>query len=171
MSKSSPSNKEIDQNLIRTIAELINEADLSEIEIEKDDFRVRVTRSRPTEALTYAAPPPVVAQAAPAAPAAPAGAGPASVVESAPTTPADDLAANPGTLPSPMVGTTYLSPEPDADPFVDVGSKVSEGQTVVIVEAMKTMNQIPAHRSGTITKILVADAQPVEYGEPLVVIE
>ncbi len=167
MSKSSPSNKEIDQNLIRTIAELINEADLSEIEIEKDDFRVRVTRSRPAEAVTYAAPP-VVTQTAPAAPA---GAGPASVVETTPATPADDLAANPGTLPSPMVGTTYLSPEPDADPFVDVGSKVSEGQTVVIVEAMKTMNQIPAHRSGTITKILVADAQPVEYGEPLVVIE
>ncbi len=164
MSKPSPTNKEIDQDLIRAIAELINEADLSEIEIEKDDFRVRVTRSRAPEAVQYAAPQP--------APPAPVSASPANIVEPVQaSTPADDLAANPGTLPSPMVGTTYLSPEPDAAPFVSVGSKVSEGQTVVIVEAMKTMNQIPAHRSGTITKILVTDSQPVEYGEPLVVIE
>ena len=166
MSKSSPTTKEIDQDLIRTIAELINEADLSEIEIEMDDFRVRVTRSRAPETIQYAAP------QLPAAPAAPVATGPASILEPAPADSAgDDLAANPGTLPSPMVGTTYLSPEPDAAPFVSVGTKVSEGQTVVIVEAMKTMNQIPAHRSGTVTKVLVADAQPVEYGEPLVVIE
>ncbi|HHG89669.1 MAG TPA: acetyl-CoA carboxylase biotin carboxyl carrier protein [Devosia sp.] len=164
MSKSSPENKEIDQDLIRAIAELINEADLSEIEIEKDDFRVRVTRSRAPEAVQYTAPQP--------APLAPANTSPANVVEPVQvSTPADDLAANPGTLPSPMVGTTYLSPEPGAAPFVSVGTKVAEGQTVVIVEAMKTMNQIPAHRSGTVTKVLVSDAQPVEYGEPLVVIE
>jgi acetyl-CoA carboxylase biotin carboxyl carrier protein len=83
----------------------------------------------------------------------------------------EDLASNPGTLTSPMVGTAYRSPEPGKPAFVDVGTKVSEGQTVLIIEAMKTMNQIPAHRSGTVTRILVDDAQPVEYGEPLVVIE
>ena len=84
---------------------------------------------------------------------------------------ADELAANPGTLTSPMVGTAYVAPEPGKPPFVSVGAKVTEGQTVLIIEAMKTMNQIPAHRSGTISRILVEDAQPVEYGQPLVVIE
>ena len=84
---------------------------------------------------------------------------------------AEDLSSNPGTLTSPMVGTAYRSPEPGKPAFVDVGTKVSEGQTLLIIEAMKTMNQIPAHRSGTVTRILVQDAQPVEYGEPLVVIE
>ena len=84
---------------------------------------------------------------------------------------AEDLASNPGTLTSPMVGTAYLSPEPGAKPFVEVGTKVTEGQTVLIVEAMKTMNQIPAHKSGTVTRLLVSDASPVEYGEPLLVIE
>jgi acetyl-CoA carboxylase biotin carboxyl carrier protein len=84
---------------------------------------------------------------------------------------AEDLASNPGTLTSPMVGTAYRSPEPGKPAFAEVGSKVTEGQTVLIIEAMKTMNQIPAHRSGTVTRMLVDDAQPVEYGEPLVVIE
>ncbi len=165
MSKPSQPNHEIDQKLIRTIAELLNEADLCEIEIEKDDFRVRVTRSKPAQVAHYSAP------AGAPVPAAPPPASPVSIVDAAPASAADDLAANPGTLPSPMVGTAYLSPEPDTAPFVSVGSKVTEGQTVVIVEAMKTMNQIPAHRSGTITRILVEDAQPVEYGEPLVVID
>jgi len=161
MSKSS----QVDQELIRSIAELLNDADLAEIEIEKDDFRVRITRSWPSEAPQYMAAP-VPAVAAPAAPAA------VSVVEAAPTAKQEnDIASNPGTLTSPMVGTTYLSPEPDTSPFVTIGSKVSEGQTVLIVEAMKTMNQIPAHRSGIIVKILVDDSQPVEYGEPLVIIE
>ena len=85
--------------------------------------------------------------------------------------PVEDLASNPGTLPSPMVGTAYLSPEPGKPAFVSVGARVTEGQTVLIIEAMKTMNQIPAHRSGTVTRILVEDATPVEYGQPLVVIE
>ncbi len=161
---------QVDQDLIRNIAELLNEQNLAEIEIEHEGFRVRVTRSYASPAGTLA-PPPVYAVAAqpaavghaPAPSAAPGHAPAAAAVE--------DLAANPGTLTSPMVGTAYRSPEPGATPFVDVGAKVSEGQTVLVIEAMKTMNQIPAHRSGTVTRILVEDAQPVEYGEPLIVIE
>jgi len=157
---------QVDQDLIRTIAELLNEKDLAEIEIEREDFRVRVTRSFAKETVQFAAPAAVAPPAAPAP--APAQQGSAPV---AATSSADDLSSNPGTLTSPMVGTAYHSPEPGAKPFVEVGTAVSEGQTVLIIEAMKTMNQIPAHRSGTITRILVEDAQPVEYGEPLVVIE
>ncbi|KFC72557.1 Biotin carboxyl carrier protein of acetyl-CoA carboxylase [Devosia sp. LC5] len=162
MTKSS----QVDQDLIRSIAELLNKENLAEIEIEQEDFRVRVTRSYANEGVTYAAPPMqyMPQQAAPAS-IAPAGSVPAAVPA------VEDLASNPGTLTSPMVGTAYRSPEPGKPPFADVGTKVSEGQTVLIIEAMKTMNQIPAHRSGTITRMLVDDAQPVEYGEPLVVIE
>lgn len=163
MTKSS----QVDQDLIRAIAELLNKENLAEIEIEQEDFRVRVTRSYPVEAPAYA--PPMQYMAPPLAAAAPAA--PASVVPAAAPASKEDLSANPGTLTSPMVGTAYRSPEPGKPVFVDVGSKVSEGQTVLIIEAMKTMNQIPAHRSGTVTRILVDDAQPVEYGEPLVVIE
>ena len=163
MTKSS----QVDQDLIRAIAELLNKENLAEIEIEQEDFRVRVTRSYANEGVTYAAPPPqYFAPQAAAAPLAPAGSVPAAAPAAA-----EDLASNPGTLTSPMVGTAYRSPEPGKPAFVDVGSKVSEGQTLLIIEAMKTMNQIPAHRSGTVTRILVQDAQPVEYGEPLVVIE
>ena len=163
MTKSS----QVDQDLIRAIAELLNKEDLAEIEIEQEDFRVRVTRSYPNEAVTYAAPQHYM-QAPQAAPASIAPAG--SVAPAAPAA-AEDLASNPGTLTSPMVGTAYRSPEPGKAAFVEVGAKVTEGQTLLIIEAMKTMNQIPAHRSGTVTRILVQDAQPVEYGEPLVVIE
>lgn len=157
---------QVDQDLIKTIAQLLNDANLAEIEIEQDDFRVRVTRSfaSPVTHVTAAAP-----QAAPAAPAA--APAQANIVATQAPAAADDLASNPGTLTSPMVGTAYLAPEPDAADYVSIGTKVSEGQTVLIIEAMKTMNQIPAHRSGTVTRILVADSQPVEYGEPLVVIE
>ncbi len=164
MTKSS----QVDQELIRAIAELINEADLSEIEIEKDDLRIRVTRFGPA-----AAPAPVFAHPAPAHEAATPLAPPLpNLVEASTSASAnEDLAANPATLTSPMVGTVYLCPEPSTPPFVSVGTMVTEGQTVLIVEAMKTMNQIPAHRSGKITRIIVEDAQPVEYGEPLVVIE
>lgn len=152
---------QVDQDLIRAIAELLNEQDLAEIEIEREEFRVRVTRSFASNDVVHMAPP---AMAAPVAQAAPVALGAAPVA-------VDDLASNPGALPSPMVGTAYLSPEPGASAFVEVGSKVAEGQTVVIIEAMKTMNQIPAHKSGTIKRILVEDAQPVEFGEFLVVIE
>ena len=158
-----------DQDLIRAIAELLNKENLAEIEIEKEDFRVRVTRSYANESVTYAAPQYAPQpQYAPAAPQTMAPAG--SVAPAAPAT-AEDLASNPGTLTSPMVGTAYRSPEPGKPTFAEVGTKVTEGQTLLIIEAMKTMNQIPAHRSGTVTRILVQDAQPVEYGEPLVVIE
>ncbi|HVW91721.1 MAG TPA: acetyl-CoA carboxylase biotin carboxyl carrier protein [Devosia sp.] len=160
---------QVDQDLVRTIAELVNQQNLAEIEIEIEGFRVRVTRAYASPA---AAPVPVYAaapQAAPAPAAAP-GASHAPAAAGA-AAPAEDLAASPNTLTSPMVGTAYRAPEPNAAPFVEIGTKVSEGQTVLIIEAMKTMNQIPAHRSGTVTRILVDDSQPVEYGEPLIVIE
>jgi acetyl-CoA carboxylase biotin carboxyl carrier protein len=160
----------VDQDLIRAIAELLNKEDLAEIEIEQDDLRVRVTRSYPNEAPAYA-PAPMQYMAAPAAAPSAAPSAPAGSVPAAAPAKTEDLASNPGTLTSPMVGTAYRSPEPGKPAFAEVGSKVSEGQTVLIIEAMKTMNQIPAHRSGTVTRILVDDAQPVEYGEPLVVIE
>lgn len=160
---------QIDRDLIRTIAELLNEQDLAEVEIEKDDFRVRVTRSYAQEVVHMPSPmgyaPQMAAAPAPAAPAA--AAAPTPVAAPA----AEDLGSNPGTLTSPMVGTAYMAPEPGAANFVEVGAKVTEGQTVLIIEAMKTMNQIPAHKAGTVTRILVDDAQPVEFGEPLVVIE
>ena len=160
--------KDADQSLIEAIAKLLNEQNLAEIEIEREDLRVRVTRSYASsgvqQVMVPAAAPAQVAHAAPA-PTAPAG----SAAKSA--APADDLASNPGTLTSPMVGTAYLSPEPGKPVFAAVGTRVAEGQTVLIIEAMKTMNQIPAHKSGTITRILVDDASPVEYGQPLAVIE
>ena len=155
-----------DQDLIEAIAKLLNEQNLAEIEIEREDLRVRVTRSYATQAVQQVSVPAYApAPAAPMAPSVPAG----SVTAAAPA--AEDLASNPGTLTSPMVGTAYMSPEPGKPQFAPVGTKVSEGQTVLIIEAMKTMNQIPAHRSGTVTRVLVEDASPVEYGQPLVVIE
>ena len=160
---------QVDQDLLKTIAELLNQQNLAEIEIESDGFRVRVTRAHASSSV---APAPVYAAApqpgyqAPGAPSSMTVVGIGAALAAG-----EDLSANPGTLTSPMVGTAYRSPEPGASPFVEVGAKVSEGQTVLVIEAMKTMNQIPAHRSGTVTRILVEDAQPVEYGEPLIVIE
>ncbi len=142
----------VDQELIRQLAALLKETDLSEIEIETGSLKLRVARQ--VGQVTV----PVAHHAAPA-PAAPAAAAPASD------------ATHPGALTSPMVGTAYLAAEPGAAPFVTVGSKVTAGQTVLIIEAMKTMNHIPAQRAGTVTKILVDDGQPVEFGEPLVIIE
>jgi acetyl-CoA carboxylase biotin carboxyl carrier protein len=153
----------IDKELIRDLANILNDTDLSEIEIEQDDLRIRVSRSAPA-ATVYAAAPPAYAAPAPAAPAAPAPLA-APAASAAP-------ARNPAnTVTSPMVGTVYLSPAPGARAFVEVGATVKEGQTLLIVEAMKTMNQIPAPKSGKVTEIIVNDAQPVEYGEALVVIE
>jgi len=155
-----------DQDLIEAIAKLLNEQNLAEIEIEREDLRVRVTRSYATQAVQQVSVPAYApAPAAPAAPSVPTGSVPA------PAPAAEDLASNPGTLTSPMVGTAYMSPEPGKPQFAPVGTRVTEGQTVLIIEAMKTMNQIPAHRSGTVTRVLVEDASPVEYGQPLVVIE
>ncbi|MEO4040331.1 acetyl-CoA carboxylase biotin carboxyl carrier protein [Hoeflea sp. CAU 1731] len=146
----------IDQDLVRDLATILNETDLTEIEIEQDDFRIRVSRSRDS-AVTYYTPP--TQQTAPVlAPAASGGA----------TPPASDLS---NAVTAPMVGTAYLAPSPDARPFVEVGQSVSEGEPLLIIEAMKTMNQIPAPRTGKVTAILVEDAQPVEFGEPLLVIE
>ena len=148
----------VDQQLIRDLAGILNDTNLTDIEVEFGDLKVRVSRhAAPVHAV--AAPPSYAAPApSPAAPAAaPASASPASDAKNA--------------IPSPMVGTAYLAPSPDAKPFIEVGAKVKEGQTLLIIEAMKTMNQIPSPRSGTVTAILVEDAQPVEYGMPLVVIE
>jgi acetyl-CoA carboxylase biotin carboxyl carrier protein len=144
-----------DGALIRELALLLDETNLTEIEIERAGLRVRVARN-----ISVAASVPAGYQPAAAAPAVAAAA--AAIA---------DVAKHPGVVPSPMVGTVYWASEPGARPFVEVGSKVIAGQTLVIIEAMKTMNQIPAPRAGTVTQILVEDGTPVEYGEPLVIIE
>jgi acetyl-CoA carboxylase biotin carboxyl carrier protein len=153
----------LDKGLIRDLAQLLNETGLTEIEIEKDDLKVRVAR--------HAAPPAAYAVGVPAAP-------PMAPVSptSAPGTPAagpagPDPASHPGCVKSPMVGTAYRAPEPGAPPFVDIGTRVTQGQTLLIIEAMKTMNHIPAPRSGVVKEILIENGQPVEFGEPLVIIE
>ena len=143
-----------DSALIRELALLLAETNLTEIEIERAGLRVRVARNVSIAASVPASVQPVPVAAVAAAPAA-----------------AADLAKHPGAVPSPMVGTAYWAPEPGAKPFVEVGTKVSAGQTLLIIEAMKTMNQIPSPRGGTVTQILVEDGQPVEFGEPLVIIE
>src|ERR1700710_1141576 len=145
-----------DSALIRELALLLDETSLTEIEIERAGLRVRVARN-----ITMTASMPANYQVAASAGAA------ASVTPAA----VADLAKHPGVVPSPMVGTAYWSPEPGAKPFIEVGSKVSAGQTLVIIEAMKTMNQIPSPRDGTVTQILFEGGQPVEFGEPLVIIE
>jgi acetyl-CoA carboxylase biotin carboxyl carrier protein len=146
-----------DGALIRELALLLDETSLTEIEIEREGLRVRVARNVSIAASVPAAAPLAAAATVPA----PASAG----------APATDFSKHPGAVPSPMVGTAYWSPEPGAKPFIEVGSKVSAGQTLLIIEAMKTMNQIPSPRAGTVTQILVEDGQPVEFGEPLVIIE
>jgi len=143
--------KIVDSELIRELADLLNETGLSEIEIEHEDTRIRVARTLQAAAMPMQA-------AAPAAVASPA---------AIPAAAAD----HPGAVPSPMVGTAYLAAEPGGKPYVDIGDTVREGQTLLIVEAMKTMNQIPSPRSGKVTRIMVEDGQPVEYGEPLMIIE
>ena len=150
----------IDQQLIRDLAGILDETKLTEIEVEQDDVRIRVSR-QPAAMQAYA--PAAAPLQAPAA--------------QQPSAPSGSLAAAPqaevskNAVPSPMVGTAYGAPAPGAKPFIEVGQQVREGQTLLIIEAMKTMNQIPSPRSGTVTAILFEDAQPVEFGEPLVVIE
>lgn len=147
----------IDKQMIRDLAELLTETDLLEIEVEHDDFRIRVSRAG---AAMMAQPAPQhVVQA------------PAPVPDAAPAAVGEDPAAHPGAVKSPMVGTTYLSPEPGAKPFVDVGDTVSAGQTLMIVEAMKHMNEVLAPAAGTVSAIMVTDGQPVEFGEVLLVID
>jgi acetyl-CoA carboxylase biotin carboxyl carrier protein len=152
--KSKSSERSDDSALIRELALLLDETNLTEIEIERAGLRVRVARN-----VSIAATMPASYQ--------PAG-GPAAIAGPAPVA---DIGKHPGVVPSPMVGTVYWASEPGAKPFIEVGAKVAVGQTLLIIEAMKTMNQIPAPRAGTVTQILVEDGVPVEYGEPLVIIE
>lgn len=152
----------IDRGMIRDLAQLLNETGLSEIEIEREGLRLRVARQINVTAAAVAAPaaaPTRVEAAALATPMSPQAA------------PSSDFASHPGCVKSPMVGTAYRSPEPGAAPFVDIGTRVSQGQTLIIIEAMKTMNHIPAPKAGTVTQVLIENGQPVEFGEPLVVIE
>lgn len=142
---------------IRELAAILDQTGLTEIEIQKPDVRVRVSRATAGPAVAYA--PAAAAAAAPPAPR------PQAVAEAKPSGPPA------GAVTSPMVGTIYLSPSPGADAFVKVGDKVAQGQTLMIVEAMKTMNPIAAPRAGAVTQILVRDSQPVEFGEALIVIE
>lgn len=151
------SSKNDDSALIRELALLLDETSLTEIEIERAGLRVRVARN-----ISVAASVPATYAPAPAAARAP---------DTTATATSADPAKHPGAVPSPMVGTAYWAPEPGAKPFVEVGSRVTAGQTLLIIEAMKTMNQIPSPRAGTVTQILVEDGQPVEFGEPLMIIE
>lgn len=162
---------EDDVEFIKALAELLSENELSELQVKRDyegegSLNVRVSKYSPA-----AAPVAVQVPATPAAPAAAPAAPQAAPAAAAPADDSDDPAALPGAVTSPMVGTAYLSPEPGAAAFVKVGDSVSEGQTLLIVEAMKTMNQIPAPASGTVKRILVEDGAPVEFGAPLMVIE
>jgi acetyl-CoA carboxylase biotin carboxyl carrier protein len=154
------SSKNDDSALIRELALLLDETSLTEIEIERAGLRVRVARN-----ISVAAAVPQAYVPAAAAASVPVAVAAASAAAAA------DPAKHPGVVPSPMVGTAYWSPEPGAKPFVEVGTKVSAGQTLLIIEAMKTMNQIPSPRAGTVTQILIEDGQPVEFGEPLMIIE
>jgi acetyl-CoA carboxylase biotin carboxyl carrier protein len=138
----------VDADAIRALSELLNETGLTEIEIEREGARIRVSRAAVAASASLPVPAPTLAAPVPAAAAGP----------------------QPGTIPSPMVGTVYLSPEPGKPAFIAVGKAVKEGDTLFIVEAMKTMNSITAPRSGTVKEICVTDAQPVEFGQALCVI-
>ncbi|MDF1607064.1 acetyl-CoA carboxylase biotin carboxyl carrier protein [Hoeflea sp. YIM 152468] len=151
-----PRKPSIDQELIRDLANILNETDLTEIEVEQDDLRVRVSRAG-TSQMVHA---PVAQPQAPAVQ--PVAAAPAEATVAAPSANA---------VTAPMVGTVYMSPAPGAKQFVEVGQMVKEGQTILIIEAMKTMNQIPSPRSGKVVDILVSDGHPVEFGEPMIVVE
>ncbi|WP_306117885.1 MULTISPECIES: acetyl-CoA carboxylase biotin carboxyl carrier protein [unclassified Roseitalea] len=155
-----------DKDLVSDLARILNETDLTEIEVEQGEMRIRVSREAPAQFVSHMAP-----SAPPAAP--PAAAAPQPAAESAepaagaaPQAPSTENA-----LPAPMVGTAYLAPAPGAEPFIAVGASVAEGETLLIIEAMKVMNQIPAPRAGTVTAILIEDGEPVEFGQPLLVIE
>jgi acetyl-CoA carboxylase biotin carboxyl carrier protein len=151
--KTTAKSRSDDSALIRELALLLDETNLTEIEIERAGLRVRVARNIS------------IAASVPASPVASAAAAPVAATEPA------DVTKHPGAVPSPMVGTAYWASEPGAKPFIEIGTRVAVGQTLLIIEAMKTMNQIPSTRAGTVTQILVEDGQPVEFGEPLVIIE
>lgn len=150
-----------DVTFIQALAELLRQNDLTELEVrrnygEDDSLKVRISRASDVA-------PPSPPLSVPAPPAAAVGAPPPAAIE--------DPAQHPGVVTSPMVGTAYLQPEPGTNPYVSIGDKVSEGQTLMIIEAMKTMNQIPAPHAGSVKRILIEDGVPVEYGAPLMIIE
>ena len=149
-----------EQQLIRELAALLDETGLSEIELERSGLKVRVARNIQIAGVAAASAQPALAE-------------PAAAAAAQPDTAANatDAASHPGAVKSPMVGTVYLAPEPGAPPFAEPGASVTQGETLLIIEAMKTMNHIPAPKSGTIKQILVENGQPVEFGEPLLIIE
>ncbi len=151
MAKDIKSSLKVDEALIRQLAGLLDETGLGEIELEEGDSKIRVAKAG-VSAPSYAAPAPP-ASAAPVA------------------TPAEDAAAHPGAIKSPMVGVCYLSADPKSDPFCSEGDSIKEGDTILLIEAMKVFNPIVATKSGTVSRILVTDGTPVEFGEPLVIIE
>jgi acetyl-CoA carboxylase biotin carboxyl carrier protein len=151
--RSGETGEKIDAKLVREIATLLSETDLTEIEVEKGDLRIRVARQATAPAPVYAAAP-----------------APLTAPVAAPAHPAAAPAENADALKSPMVGTAYLRPSPDSKPFIEIGTHVTAGQKVLLIEAMKTFNDIVAHKSGAVTAILIEDAQPVEYNQPLLVI-
>lgn len=159
MAKDNKDKTGVEQEIIRDLAELLNETGLSEIEIERNGLKIRVARnlSVSATALPGAAPMPVAASA--------------PRQDAAAQETAQDLAIHPNAVTSPMVGTVYHAPEPGAKKFVEVGDRVKEGDTLLIIEAMKTMNHIPSPKAGTVIAVLVDNAQPVEFGEPLIVVE
>jgi acetyl-CoA carboxylase biotin carboxyl carrier protein len=149
-----PTTPAIDHNVIRDLAKLLDETGLTEIEYQQDGVSIRVARNLNASGGRAQIPTAATAETI-------------GATVTAPIEPA----LHPGLVASPMVGTAYLGPAPGARPFVEVGAKVKAGETLIIIEAMKTMNQIPAPRSGTVIQILIEDGQPVEYGEPLMIIE
>jgi acetyl-CoA carboxylase biotin carboxyl carrier protein len=159
MAKDNKGKSGLDQDLIRELAGLLDETGLGEIEVEREGMRVRVARRVTLEATAVGGMPVAAIQPAAVQP------GGAAQIEEF------DPSKHPGCVPSPMVGTAYLAAEPEAPPFVEVGARVTQGQTILIIEAMKTMNHIPAPKAGVIAAILVGNGQPVEFGEPLAIIE
>ena len=155
--------KPFKEEMVRQLAEILNDTNLTEIEYELDNCRIRVAREIQVNQVMPSA------VSAPAM--APAPQSPPVLAETLPATPAQELSAHPGAVKSPMVGTAYLSPSPGSDAFVKVGDTVDSGQTLLIIEAMKVMNQIKATSSGTVKDILVRDADPVEFDQPLIIIE
>lgn len=153
--------RSIDTELVETLGEIATRLDLSEIEVERGDLKIRVARQ------ISIAPMPIAMPAAPLAPPPPVAAPRPSPLASSPA----EAVVHPGTVTSPMVGTAYLRPSPQAALFVEIGGQVKAGDTVLLIEAMKTFNEITAPRAGTVTAVLVEDAQPVEFGQPLIVIE
>ncbi len=158
---------ETDVAFVKALAELLNDNDLTELQVkrdygENDSLNVRVSRQKEVITQMQAAPTPAAPMAAP---------GPAAAAAPAPVDAVEDPASHPGAVTSPMVGTVYMQAEPGAPSFVSVGDSVAEGDTLLIIEAMKTMNHIPATRAGTVKRILVEDGAAVEYGAPLMIIE